>query len=82
MLVALVKLYLDKTAAPRHDLNSMFFISYAHLHKHLSSRTVAMWVSGLLQKAGIHTEVFKTHSLRSPSTTNAFSGGLSLTKIV
>ena len=26
---ALVKLYLDKTAAPRNDVNSRFFISYA-----------------------------------------------------
>ena len=30
---------------------------------------------------GTHTKTFKTHSLRLASTSNAFSGGLSLTKI-
>ena len=31
-VVALIKLYLDKTAVLRHDVNSMFFISYALPH--------------------------------------------------
>ena len=76
-LVPLIKLYLGKTAALRHDVNSMFFISYAPPHKLVSSRTLARWVSDILQKAGIHTKTFKTHSLHSASTSNAFSGGLS-----
>ena len=77
-VVALIKLYLDKTAALRHDVNSMFFISYAPPHKPVSSRTLTRWVSDILQKAGIHTKTFKTHSLYSTLTSNAFSGGLSL----
>ena len=79
-VVALIKLYLDKTAALNRDVNSTFFISYASSHKPVSSRTLARWVSAILQKAGIHTKTFKTHSLRSASTSNAFSGGLSLKK--
>ena len=63
------------------DVNSMFFISYAPLHKPVSSRTLVRWVSDILHKAGIHTKTFKTHSLRSASTSNAFSGSLSLTEI-
>ena len=35
----------------------------------------------MLHKAGIHTKTFKSHPLRSASTSNAFSGGLSLNKI-
>ena len=73
----MIKLYLDKTAALRHDVNSMFFISYAGPHKPVSSR----WVSDILHEAGIHTKTFKSHSLRSASTSNAFSGGLSLNEI-
>ena len=79
--VALIKLYLDKTAALRHNVNSMFFISYAPPHKPVSSRALARWVSDILQKAGIHTKTFKNHSLRSASTSNTISGGLSLTEI-
>ena len=80
-VVALIKLYLDKTAALRHDVNSMFFISYAPPHKPVLSRTLARWVSDILHKACIHTKAFKSHSLHSASTSNAFIGGLSLTEI-
>ena len=80
-VVALFKLYLDKTAVLMYDVNSMFFISYPSPHKPVSSKTLATWVSDILHKAGIHTKTFKSHSLRSASTSNAFSGGLSLTEI-
>ena len=80
-VVALIKLYLDKTAALRHDQNSMFFIRYAPPDKPVSSRTLARWVSDILHKAGIHTKPFKSHSLRSASTSNAFSSGISLNEI-
>ena len=40
-IVALIKLYLDKTAALWHDVNSLFFISYAPQHKPVSSKTLA-----------------------------------------
>ena len=59
----------------------MFFISYAPPYKPVSSRTLARWVSDNLHKAGIHTKTFKSHSLRSASTSNAFSSGLYLTEI-
>ena len=80
-VVALIKLYLDKTAALRHDQNSMFFIRYAPPDKPVSSRTLARWVSDILHKAGIHTKAFNSHSLRSASTSNAFSSGISLNEI-
>ena len=80
-VVALIKLYHDKTAVLKHDVNSMFFISYAPPHKPVSSRTLTRWVSDILHKAGIHIKTFKSHSLRSTSTLNAFSGGLSFTEI-
>ena len=38
-VVALIKLYLDKTAAVRHGAHSMFFISNAPSHKPVLSRT-------------------------------------------
>ena len=80
-VVALIKLYLDKTAALRHDVNSMLFINYVPPLKPESSRILARWVSDISHKAGIHAKTFKSHSLRSASTSNAFSGGLTLNEI-
>ena len=80
-IVALIKLYLDKTAALWHDVNSLSFISYAPPHKPVSSKTLARQVSKILHKAGIYTKTLKSHSLRSASTSNAFIGGLSLNEI-
>ena len=77
----MITLYLDKTAVLRPDINFLFFSNYAPPHKPVSLRTLARWVSDILQKAVIHTKTFKIHSLRSASTSNAFSGGLSLREI-
>ena len=80
-VVALIKLYLDKTTALRHDVNSIFFISYAPPHKSVPSKTLASWVLEILHKAGIHKKTFKSHSLCSASTSKAFSGDLPLNEI-
>ena len=78
-VVALIKLFPDKIAALNYDVKFMFFLSYVPPHKPVSSRTFARWVPDILQKAGINTKTFKLHSLFLASTSNAFSGGLSLT---
>ena len=77
----MIKLYLDETAALRYDVNSIFSISYALPHKPVSSRALTRWVSDILHKAGIHTKTFRSHSLCSALTLNAFSGGMSLIEI-
>ena len=73
--------YILITAALRHDVNSMFLVSYASPQKPVLSRALASWVSDILHNPGIHTKIFKTHSLHSASTSNAVSGGLSLTEV-
>ena len=40
------------------------FLSIVQPHTHVSSATVARWVRGLLQAAGIATSQFKPHSVR------------------
>ena len=77
-LVAFIKLYLDKKATVRHNVN--VFISFLTPDTPGSSKTFARWVSDTLQKMRIHTKTFKIHSLGSTLASNAFSGGLSLTK--
>ena len=44
-------------------------------------RTLARWVSNILQKAGIHTKIFTANSDHSVWTSTAFSVGLSFTGI-
>ena len=66
-------MFLDKTAALKHDVNSMFLISYAVPHKPVSSRTLAMWASNILQKAEVfipkHLKIISSvqyeHQMRS-----------------
>lgn len=58
-----------------------FLLAMFPQHKPVSSRTLARWVSGFLQKASFHAKTFITHSLHSASTPNFFSSGLSLTEI-
>ena len=36
-------------------------------HKPVSSSTIARWLKVLLGKAGVNTEIFKAHSVRSAS---------------
>ena len=78
-VVALIKLYLDKTAALTHDENSIFFISYAPPHKPVSSRTLAKWVSDILHKAGIQASFTnrtrtQTQSFKKPDSNFANLG--------
>ena len=61
-VVALIKLYLDKAAALKHDVNSISFISYAPLHKPVSSKALAWWVSAIL-----HESVFIPKHSKFPS---------------
>ena len=45
-------------------------------HKPVSSSTVARWLKVLLGKAGVNTEIFKAHSMRSASTSAAAAAGV------
>ena len=78
-VVALIKLYLDKTAATRYDLK--FYKPCFPTQARVSKKTLARWVKNVSYKVGVHTKAWKTHSIRSASTLNLFSGDLSLTEI-
>ena len=57
------------------------FISHTPPPKPVSSITLSRWGLDILDKAGVHTKTFKTHSLHWEFTSNAISGGLFFKKI-
>ena len=47
--------------------HSTVFLSLNKPHKPVSSSTIARWLKSVLSKAGVNTEIFKAHSVRSAS---------------
>ena len=58
------------------------FLSIVEPHKPVSSGTVARWVQGLLQAAGIDTSQFKPHSVQGASASAAARCGVALSDIL
>ena len=50
-------------------------------HNPISSSSVARWIVALLKSAGIDTDTFKPHSVRSASATAAASAGITTNQI-
>ena len=78
-VVALIKLHLDKTAVLSSKLH-VFYQPCSPTQTSFIKNTGKVGIRYFTQ-VGIHTKTFKSHSLRSASTSNAFSGGLSIPDI-
>ncbi|XP_072015819.1 uncharacterized protein [Amphiura filiformis] len=77
-----LKEYLNRTEPLRGD-ESQLLISYMKPHKKVGSATVGHWVKTTMAKAGIDTTVYKPHSIRSASVSNAAStAGVPLQQIL
>ena len=75
--------YVARTASTRQSLNSsQVFVSYGKPYKVVSSATLARWLKVVLSLAGIDTSIFKGHSFRGASTSNAVSLGVPLDVIL
>ena len=57
-------------------------LSYVKPHSPISSSSVARWIVTLLKLAGIDTNTFKSHSVRSASATAAASAGITTNQIM
>ena len=66
----------EARTAPTRGSHSMLFLSINKPHKPVSSSTIARWLKTLLNKAGVDTEIFKAHSVRSASTSAAATSGI------
>ena len=79
-VVTLIDFYVKKTKDLRPE-HSTFFISYVPPHKSVTSKTIARWVTDILDNAGINIKTYKAHSVRSASSSSAHAKGLSLKEI-
>ena len=78
--------YLSLTQQWRGNLTreqkDSFWLSFAPPHKPVSKSTITRWIMSLLGKAGIDTKTFKSHSLRSASSSKVSKAGLTTTDIL
>ena len=58
------------------------FLSVNKPHKPISPSTIARWLKTILSKAGVDTEIFKAHSVRSASTSAAAMAGITTEDIL
>lgn len=62
--------------------SSKLFISFIRPHKPVTTSTVGRWIKSVLLSAGIDTSVFKAHSVRGASVTNAYIKGVPVAEIL
>ena len=62
--------------------SSKLSISFIRPHKPVTTSTVGRWIKSVLSSAGIGTSVFKAHSVRGASVTNAYIKGVPIAEIL
>ena len=79
--VAMLKRYITRTY-PLRGTETKLFISYIKPHKAVTSSTVARWLRGTLDQAGIDSTIFGAHSTRGASASAAARGGVTTEDIL
>ena len=78
--------YIERTKEFRQplapDIACQLLVSYHRPHKPVKSCSIARWIKTILTRAGINTNVFKSHSTRSASTSKATAGGVPLEEVL
>ena len=76
-----LNLYLQKTQTLRGN-HKQLFISYQSPYGPISRDTLGRWLKEVMKSAGIDIQRFKPHSVRSASTSAAFSNKVPITSIL
>jgi len=74
--------YVARTEYLRGEGKDKLLLSYVKPHSPISSSSVARWIVTLIKSAGIDTDTFKSHSVRSASATAAASAGITTNEIM
>ena len=80
-IYSLLKEYLERTEILRNE-EKQLFISFAKPYKKISRDTLSRWIKLMMNKGGVDTEIYKTHSLRHAATSCAASKDVSLAVIL
>ena len=76
-----LKACLHRTETIRDD-EQQFFISFVQQHKSASRDTISRWARIVLQKSGIDTKIFTSHSTRAASASKAKQKNVPLNQIL
>ena len=76
-----VKAYIERTSSLRAS-EKFLFLTAVPKHHPATASTIARWIKAGLTKAGIDTNIFKAHSVRSASTSAAADAGISISEIL
>jgi len=77
-----VQAYVTRTESFRCEGKEKLLLSYVKPHNPIASSSVARWIVTMLKLAGIDTDTFKSHSVRSASATAAASAGITINQIM
>ena len=69
-------------ALPLHSEKSKLFISVIKPHRVVSLSSIARWLKGLLEVAGVDTSIFSAHSVRGASSSKASNMWISTNDIL
>lgn len=79
-VVKTLEYYLEVTSKFR--TSTKLFLSFIKPHRPVTGATLARWLVTVLDLSGVNTKLFKAHSYRSASTSDARSKGVSLADIM
>lgn len=81
-VVTVLKEYLNRTKMLRDENISQLFITSVKPFKGASKDTIARWVKTVMDLAGLDTQIFTPHSVRSASTSAALKANVPLQTIL
>ena len=73
--------YIDSTSSLRPEGSVRLFVALVKPHNPVSS-TIARWLKGMLQQAGIDVSIFGAHSIRGASSSSAAAAGVTTSNIL
>ena len=79
--VNLIKTYVNKTKDIR-DGNMELFLSLNKPHKPVTAKTISRWFKLCLKNAGIDTDIYQGHSLRTTGSSTAKQQGVPISVIL
>ena len=63
-------------------ISSRLFVSYEKPHDRVSRQTISRWILTVMRLAGVNTDKFKSHSVRSASVSKAHASGVPIQDII
>ena len=74
--------YIDSTSSLRPEGSVRLFVALVKPQNPVSSSTIARWLKGMVQHAGVDKSIFGAHSVRGASSSSAAAAGVTTSNIL